>query len=110
MCVKCVVDGECMTEVDFVGSALASRRLPALVKTPEFSNTVPGGIKRLSVAVLLREEPGKPRGKVEIDQITQLVRAAVGFDPNRGDNVTVISRKFTAGADAANSSSVAAIP
>ncbi|MCW3846919.1 flagellar basal-body MS-ring/collar protein FliF [Sphingomonas sp. LB-2] len=60
------------------------------------TRAVPGGVKRLSVAILLREEPGKPRGKVEIDQITQLVRAAVGFDPNRGDNVTVISRKFNA--------------
>lgn len=60
------------------------------------TRAVPGAVKRLSVAVLLREEPGKPRGKVEIDQITQLVRAAVGFDPNRGDNVTVISRKFSA--------------
>ncbi|MEZ0244701.1 MAG: flagellar basal-body MS-ring/collar protein FliF [Sphingomonas sp.] len=58
------------------------------------TRAVPGGVKRTSVAILLREEPGKPRGKVEIDQITQLVRAAVGFDPNRGDNVTVISRKF----------------
>ena len=53
----------------------------------------------MSAAILLREEPGKPRGKVEIDQITQLVQAAVGFDPNRGDNVTVISRKFSTAAD-----------
>jgi len=45
--------------------------------------------------VLLREEPGKPRGRVEIDQITQLVRAAVGFDANRADQVTVVSRKFS---------------
>ena len=62
----------------------------------------PGNVKRLSVSVLLREEPGKPRGKVEIDQITQLVRTAVGIDANRGDQVTVISRKFAAaqGADA----------
>lgn len=59
------------------------------------TRSVPGGVKRASVAILLREEPGKPRGKVELDQITQLVRAAIGFDPNRGDNVTVISRKFS---------------
>jgi len=64
------------------------------------TRAVPGGVKRASVAILLREEPGKPRGKVEIEQITQLVRAAVGFDPNRGDNVTVISRKFSTAADA----------
>lgn len=64
------------------------------------TRAVPGGVKRASVAILLREEPGKPRGKVEIDQITQLVRATIGFDPNRGDNVTVISRKFNVAADA----------
>jgi flagellar M-ring protein FliF len=67
------------------------------------TRAVPGNIKRLSVAVLLREEPGKPRGKVEIDQINELVRAAVGYDQNRADNVTVVSRKFTAATDAEQS-------
>jgi flagellar M-ring protein FliF len=71
-----------------------------LGKEVSVTRAAPGGVKRLSAAVLLREEPGKPRGQVEIGQITQLVRAAVGFDQNRGDNVTVISRKFTAAADA----------
>jgi flagellar M-ring protein FliF len=56
----------------------------------------PGSIKRLSVAVLLREEGGKPRSTVEIQQITQLVQAAVGYNQGRTDQVTVISRKFNA--------------
>ncbi len=64
-------------------------------KQVSVTRQAPGGVKRLSVAVLLREEPGKPRGQVEIQQITQLVRAAVGFDPSRQDQVTVISRKFS---------------
>lgn len=64
------------------------------------TRSAPGGIKRLSVAVLLREEPGKPRGQVEIRQIDSLVKAAVGFDPARQDQVTVISRKFTTSAEA----------
>ncbi|WP_404336144.1 flagellar basal-body MS-ring/collar protein FliF [Sphingomonas sp. MMS12-HWE2-04] len=64
------------------------------------TRAMPGNVKRLSVAVLLREEPGKPRGQVEIQQITQLVRAGMGFDQARGDQVTVISRKFNAAADA----------
>ncbi|MDF7777312.1 flagellar basal-body MS-ring/collar protein FliF [Sphingomonas sp. AOB5] len=64
------------------------------------TRAVPGSVKRLSVAVLLREEPGKPRGQVEIGQINELVRAAVGYDQSRADNVTVISRKFTAATDA----------
>lgn len=62
----------------------------------------PGGIKRLSVAVLLREESGKPRSTVEIQQITQLVQAAVGYNQGRADQVTVISRKFNTAADAAD--------
>ncbi len=62
----------------------------------------PGGIKRLSVAVLLREESGKPRSQVEIQQITQLVQAAVGYNQGRTDQVTVISRKFNTAADAAD--------
>ncbi|MBO9713927.1 flagellar basal-body MS-ring/collar protein FliF [Sphingomonas sp.] len=65
-----------------------------LGKEVSVTRQVPGNVKRLSVAVLLREESGKPRSKIEIDQITQLVRAAMGFDPARGDVVTVISRKF----------------
>ncbi|MEI9927784.1 MAG: flagellar basal-body MS-ring/collar protein FliF [Sphingomonas sp.] len=69
-----------------------------LGKEVSVTRQVPGQVKRLSVAVLLREEPGKPRGQVEIAQITQLVRAAVGYDPNRADQVTVISRKFSAAA------------
>ncbi|AJP73510.1 flagellar basal-body MS-ring/collar protein FliF [Sphingomonas hengshuiensis] len=64
-------------------------------KQVSVTRAMPGGVKRLSVAVLLREEPGKPRGAVEIAQITQLVRAAVGYDGNRADQVTVVSRKFS---------------
>lgn len=62
---------------------------------------MPGDVKRLSVAVLLRDpEGGKPRSKAEIQQITDLVRAAVGYDQSRGDQVTVISRKFSSSATA----------
>ncbi len=94
-------------------AAAAAAAAPAIQKqSDQFTRTydqgrevsvtraVPGGVKRASVAILLREEPGKPRGKVEIEQITQLVRAAIGFDQARGDNVTVISRKFSTAADA----------
>ncbi|WP_448659850.1 flagellar basal-body MS-ring/collar protein FliF [Sphingomonas sp. CJ99] len=57
---------------------------------------MPGQVRRLSVAVLLREpDGGKPRSPVELQQITQLVRAAVGYNAARGDQVTVISRKFS---------------
>ena len=70
------------------------------------TRNMPGSIKRLSVAVLLREEPGKPRGQVEIRQIDELVKATVGYKADRQDQVTVVSRKFSTNADAA----VAGIP
>lgn len=64
------------------------------------TRAAPGSIKRLSVAVLLKEEPGKPRGQVEIRQIDELVKAAVGFSAARQDQVTVVSRKFSSAAEA----------
>jgi flagellar M-ring protein FliF len=63
------------------------------------TQATPGAVKRLSVAVVLRDPgTGKPRTPAEIDKITQLVRAAVGYDASRNDQVTVVSAKF-AGAD-----------
>lgn len=64
------------------------------------TRNMPGSIKRLSVAVLLREEPGKPRGQVEIRQIDELVKATVGYKADRQDQVTVVSRKFSTNAAA----------
>lgn len=61
------------------------------------TRAAPGSIRRLSVAVVLRDAEGaKPRTPQEIQQINNLVRAAVGFDPARNDQVTVISRQFAA--------------
>ena len=66
-----------------------------LDKEISVTRAAPGGVKRMSVAVVLREpEGGKPRTPQEIAQLTDLVRAAVGFDAARNDQVTVISRKF----------------
>jgi flagellar M-ring protein FliF len=70
-----------------------------LGKEVSVTRAAPGGIKRLSVAVLLRDpEGGKPRSPVEIQQITQLVQTAVGYNQARNDQVTVISRKFAGAA------------
>ncbi len=66
-----------------------------LGKEISVTRQVPGSVQRLSVAVLLRETDGKPRSEAEMNQITELVRAAVGYDQSRGDKVTVISRKFS---------------
>ncbi len=68
-----------------------------LGKEISVTRAMPGTVKRLSVAVLLRDpEKGKPRSPAEIQQITSLVRAAVGYDAARNDQVTVIARKFAA--------------
>lgn len=64
------------------------------------TRAAPGGVKRLSVAVLLREPDKGRRSGAEVQQITDLVKSAVGFDANRQDQVTVISRKFADGATA----------
>ena len=64
------------------------------------TRAMPGNVRRLSVAVVLREESGKPRSVAEINQLGELVRAAVGYNATRQDQVTVISRKFSAAADA----------
>ena len=74
-----------------------------LGKEVSVTRNAPGSIKRLSVAVLLRDPDKTRRTQMEIGQITDLVKSTVGFDANRQDQVTVISRKFAANslADAA---------
>jgi flagellar M-ring protein FliF len=62
-----------------------------------------GRIKRLSVAVLVDGvyTPGQngemtyqPRQQKDVDQITALVKSAVGFDQSRGDTVEVVNLRF----------------
>ena len=64
------------------------------------TRNAPGSVRRLSVAVLLREPDKGRRTGAEVQQVTDLVKSAVGFDAARQDQVTVISRKF-AGPDVA---------
>jgi len=74
----------------------------------------PGAIKRLSVAVLVNDittvdEAGAsvitPRPAEEIENLRELVASAVGFDAERGDDITIRSMAFetlpTTGTDAA---------
>ncbi|GAA0658926.1 flagellar M-ring protein FliF [Sphingomonas insulae] len=72
-----------------------------LGKEVSVTRQTPGSVKRLSVAVLLRDPEKTRRTAMEIGQITDLVKSAVGFDQTRQDQVTVISRKFADAADAA---------
>ncbi|RAK56616.1 flagellar basal-body MS-ring/collar protein FliF [Phenylobacterium deserti] len=81
----------------------------------EISKTVrtevqePGQVKRLSVAVAVdgasaagadgKPGPYTPRSAQEMQQIEQLVRSAVGFNQERGDQVTVVNVRFPSAAD-----------
>jgi flagellar M-ring protein FliF len=62
-----------------------------------------GRLKRLSVAVLVDgvyapgangEAAYQPRPQEELDRIAALVRTAIGFDRNRGDQVEVVNLRF----------------
>jgi flagellar M-ring protein FliF len=69
----------------------------------------PGEVKRLSVAVAVDgvTAPGKdgkpgpytPRSAQEMQQIEQLVRSAVGYNTDRGDQVTVVNVRFPSADD-----------
>lgn len=70
----------------------------------------PGGVRRLTVAVLvdgLRSPEGAwaPRGEQELADLRELVASAVGFDEARGDVITIKSMEFepVAGGEAAAS-------
>ncbi|HEY8565846.1 MAG TPA: flagellar basal-body MS-ring/collar protein FliF [Beijerinckiaceae bacterium] len=62
-----------------------------------------GRLKRLSVAVLVDgvyakgtngEPVYQPRPQEELDRIAALVRSAIGFDRNRGDQIEVVNLRF----------------
>ena len=68
-----------------------------------------GVVRRLSVAVLVDgvwSAPGQdgqrqwqPRSPEELQQMTALVRSAIGFDEKRGDRVEVVNLRFAAAED-----------
>ncbi|WP_417584441.1 flagellar basal-body MS-ring/collar protein FliF [Pelagibacterium sp.] len=71
--------------------------------TTETQVTEAGSIKRMSVAVVVDgvytyDAAGnaiyEPRDQAELDQITALVRTAMGFDADRGDQIEVVNMQF----------------
>jgi flagellar M-ring protein FliF len=75
-------------------------------KTTRTAVTEVGGVKRLSVAVLVdgryaTDADGvqqyTPRPQEELDQIAALIRTAMGFDQNRGDQLEVVNLQFASG-------------
>lgn len=77
------------------GESSASRNYE-LGREVAVSNAAPGKIKRLSVAVALSAKAMKKFKPSDIEQIKQLVSAAVGADNARGDQVAVMVRSFDA--------------
>jgi flagellar M-ring protein FliF len=71
-------------------------------KVTQKTTLPPGGIERLSVAVLLNgryEMRGKnsvyvPRSKDEVAELEEIIKRAVGFHADRGDTVRVASSRF----------------
>ena len=87
-----------------------STRNYELDRTVRHVKNAAGGIMKVSVAVVVNERPVPPPGKdaqpdpkaptsipytqEEMDRMLQLVRGVVGFDQQRGDNVSVVPAKF----------------
>lgn len=82
------------------GAAAAPRTTENYTRTFELGREVSvtrnpvGTVRRLSVAVALKDTGAKPRPRAELAAIEQLVKGAVGFDQARGDIIAVNSRKF----------------
>ncbi|HQR05016.1 MAG: flagellar M-ring protein FliF [Proteobacteria bacterium] len=74
-------------------------------KTIKHTRTVPGSLRRLSVAVVInqKQEPGKPKpvplSANEMQQFNDLIKEAVGYDKTRGDSINVANAAFTATKD-----------
>jgi len=58
------------------------------------SETGPGGIKRLTVAVAISADALKGAKAKELADLEALVSAAVGANPQRGDVVKIVTRSF----------------
>ena len=94
------------------GSKLSSRstRNFELDRTIRHVRNASGGVMKVSVAVVVNERPAPPPAKdapvvanaptsvpytpQELEQMLQVVRGVVGFDQQRGDNVSVVPAKF----------------
>lgn len=72
----------------------SSTRTYELGREVAVANTTPGKVKRISVAVALSAAAMRNGKATDVEQIKQLVSAAVGADTARGDQVAVITRKF----------------
>ncbi|GAB2611001.1 flagellar M-ring protein [Paractinoplanes abujensis] len=89
----------------------SSTKNNAVNKVNEVRRSAPGGIKKLSVAVLLNSSTGTT---IDPAQVQQLVTAAAGIDATRGDTIAVSAMPFDQSAakaaqEALTASSAAAV-
>ncbi|PNU04182.1 flagellar basal-body MS-ring/collar protein FliF [Novosphingobium guangzhouense] len=73
----------------------SSSRTYELGRQVSVSETGPGNIKRLTVAVAISADAMKGAKAQEIQDLQALVSAAVGADPQRGDTVKIVTRAFS---------------
>jgi flagellar M-ring protein FliF len=71
----------------------------ALGREVSVTRNQPGTVRRLTVAVALRNVEGRPRAAQEIAALERLVKGAVGFDQARGDVVALNAREFAPSAE-----------
>ena len=76
------------------GGEASTSRTYELGREVAVANSAPGKLKRLSVAVAISGKALKNKN-ADIEQIKQLVSAAVGLDAKRGDQVAVMARDFS---------------
>ncbi len=72
----------------------SAQRTYALGREVAVSTTSAGGVKRISVAVALSAEAMKKIAPATEAQVQKLVASAVGANPDRGDEVTVMKGTF----------------
>lgn len=76
-----------------VGQSSASRTYE-LGREVSVTNTGPGAVQRLSVAVAIDESALDDASAADIENIEELVASAVGAREDRGDQITVVMRAF----------------
>lgn len=72
----------------------SAQRTYELGREVAVTSTRPGAVSRLTVAVALSEEALKKIEPATAEQVQELVSAAVGANPERGDQVAVIAGTF----------------
>lgn len=72
----------------------SSSRTYELGREVSVSNNGPGGIRRLSVAVAISAGAMKGAKPQDLKDLEALISAAVGANPQRGDQVKVVTRSF----------------